>query len=214
MPDIIKNSQIGNYYLSLLPYVEDMSVSFNSNDNTYSLECDKTYNQNNKIGCFTGYPGKFDSNNKLIIGLANASGLIYVDKTEIYEVLNGKIYKFNHTKYIDEFEDEYKNIDVSNTYIPECTIVQSSINKYSELIIHSCTDENIDEELYGIFIGTPGEYYYDEKINNHNRRYGNEYSTGTIILSGPYNFKYIYNKGQISECVFEKINIFKFKNNC
>ncbi len=213
MPRIIEDSQIGNYYLEILPYVEEMSVSFNSDINQYSLECDSTYNSIQHVGNFTGYPGKFDSEGKLIIGFAYSTGLVYINKTEFYEISNGTIHKCN----LDEFncEEEHLDIDISPIKLMgQCTSIECCINKYSELLIYSNPYSNKPDNFksLGIFSGVPGEYYYDEILKKSNRRYGNEYSSGSVILNGPYNFKYEYDRGHIIQCQFNNKNIYKVRS--
>jgi hypothetical protein len=212
MPEIIENSKIGNYYLIALPYIEEMSVSFNKDTKTFSLECDELYNKADIIGNFTGYLGNFDLEGKLILGLTNATGLIYINKTEFYEISDGIIKKGNYDEYNYDSEEEYNYIDKPKLYISECTSIECGVNKNSELLIHSYLNPNNDKKSYGIFFGQPGEYYYDEQLKNRNRRYGNEYSSGTINLTGPYNFKYIYDKGHIIQCKFNNKNIYKSKS--
>ncbi len=212
MIEIIEDSQIGNYYLEILPFVQEMGLSFDSNIDKYSLECDSTYNSNNRIGSFTGYPGKFNSEGRLIIGFANASGLIYISKTEFYEVSNGTIERGNFDKFNQEYEySEEKKSHAS--YIPsaQCTSIECCINKYSELLIHSNPYSNKPDNFksMGIFSGMPGEYYYDEISKSKNRRYGNEYSVGTIILNGPYDFKYQYDYGNVVQYKLNNKNIYK-----
>ncbi len=219
MVEIIENLQIGNYYLELLPWVENMNVSYNRDTDTYSLECDTTYNSVEKIGSFTGYPGKFDKEGKLIIGLVNANGLVYVNKTEFYEISNGIIQKGNFDEYnkeeSKESEESQLHIRMPSRIVGECTSIQTGVNKNSELLVHLRFNPNINTDIntksYGIFSGTPGEYYYDEVLKQSNRRYGNEYSSGTIILNGPYDFKYNYNKGQVIQYNLNYKNIYTLK---
>jgi len=218
MIEIIENSLIGNYYLKILPYVDEMSVSIDTNFNVFSLECDQTYNPDNKVGNFTGYPGKFDLEGKLNVGIANSTGLIYISKTEFYEVFDGIIVKGDHNKFnefIEKNNEKYLNYE-PNQIKAECTPIQTNINKHSELFIHLNFDTNSgdNKKSYGIFTGTPGEYYQDEHMIRYNRRYGNEYSSGTIVLTGPYNFKYSYDKGQISRIDFLNENIYSWKRLC
>jgi hypothetical protein len=219
MSIIIEDPELGNYYKGLIPYVESMSVSLDIETNIYSLECDKTYNHEQYIGSFYGYPGSMDLDGKLIPGINHANGIIYIGKNYNIEVLDGIIKKglIKESGIESKIESEIKseieesrieknllknlNSSYGRKIVPQCTFVECGINSNSELMIHR-VDSYSSNKIYGMFSGTPGEFYYDNKIKGYNRIYGNEHSIGTIIMYGRFNFKYNYDKGKISSINF------------
>lgn len=229
MATIIEDPEIGNYYKFLVPYVEKMCVSLDIKNKTYSLECDKTYNQNQFIGLFYGYPGSIGSDGKFVPGINNANGLICIcdENHNCMEVSNGIIKPFS-IEELNLEKPQQNSIPSSKCILkPYCTTVECAINSNSELEIYSSnvnSDINSELEIYssdtnsdtnsdtyqesnkicGTFFGTPGEYYYDSNLKIYNRMYGNEHSTGIITLYGKFNFKYEYNKGQILTYVIKK----------
>jgi hypothetical protein len=211
MVTIIEDSVLGNYYKDLIPYVEGMCVSLDIETKAYSLECDKTYNHKQNIGLFYGYPGSMDLDGKFVPGINNANGLICIGNYDCIEVLDGIFKK----KLIEESEIEkntQNNLNSSSGHkiVPQCTIVECGINYNSELVVQSLDyNSNSSNKICGRFLGTPGEYYYDNTIKGYNRIYGNEHSIGIITLYGRFNFKYKYDKGQISSIVFNNINSLK-----
>lgn len=210
MAIIIEDPELGNYYKGLIPYVESMSVSLDIETNTYSLECDKTYNHEQYIGLFYGYPGYMDSDGKFIPGINHANGIIYIGKNDNIEVVDGIIKKgLNKESGIEKNLPKNLNSSYGHKIIPQCTFVECGINFNSELMIHRA-DSYSSNKIYGMFSGTPGEFYYDNKIKRYNRIYGNEHSIGTIIMYGRFNFKYNYDKGKISSIIFNS-NSLKYK---
>ena len=237
MAIIIEDPELGNYYKGLIPYVESMSVSLDIETNIYSLECDKTYNHEQYIGLFYGYPGSMDSDGKFIPGINHANGIIFIGKNDNIEVVDGIIKKglikeseieseIEESKIESEIEESGiksgiesgiekklpKNLNSSygRKIVPQCTFVECGINFNSELMIHR-EGSYSSNKIYGMFSGTPGEFYYDNKIKGYNRIYGNEYSIGTIIMYGRFNFKYNYDKGKISSIIFNNSNSLKYK---
>jgi len=219
MTIIIEDPELGNYYKGLIPYVDCMRVSLDTETNTYSLECDKTYDSKKYVGIFNGYPGAMDLNGKFIPGINWANGIIRIGKNDSIEVVNGII----KTDLIEESKiEEFANKKTSSNnlnllykhkIVPQCTNVVCCINADSKLSIHSVdgmSNSSNTNNIYGIFSGAPGDFYYNDKNKRYNRKYGNEHSSGIIILYGRFNFKYNYNKGKISPIIFRNSNTLKY----
>lgn len=220
MAILIEDPELGYYYKGLVPYVENMRVSLDIETNQYSLECDETYNHKKYIGLFYGYPGSMDSECKLIPGINHANGVICIQNivnnvnnvnnmnnvNNYIKVINGLIKEsdIEESSIIDSniIDSNNTNPVYRHKIVPQCTNVECGINSNSELMIHHMCPCS-SNKMCGMFYGTPGEFYYDDKIKGYNRIYGDEYSTGTIILHGRYNFKYNYDKGKISSIIFK-----------
>jgi hypothetical protein len=225
MATVIEDPELGNYYLGLIPYVENMGVSQDIETIGFSLECDKTYNYKQRVGVFYGYPGSIGSDGKLISGINHANGIICIKNDEniqnydYFEVIDGTIKKILiQESVLDEkceIGENTHNSSSKNSYehkiLPQCTNVECCINSNSELTVHQLDyNLNFSDKICGKFFGTPGEYYYDNIIKRYNRKYGNEYSVGTITMNGRFNFQYCYDKGKISSCIFNSKNSLKW----
>ena len=231
MTTIIEDPELGNYYKGLIPYVDGMYVSLDIDTNRYSLECEKTYDSKQYVGLFYGYPGSMDSDGKFIPGINNANGIICIEKNDSIEVVDGiikkKLIKESESESELELESEINELGTEKSknkkksssnlnllcrhkMIPQCTNVECYINTDSELSIHNARmDLSNTNKICGMFSGMPGEFYYDDTMKRYNRIYGNEHSTGTIMLYGRFNFKYNYDKGKISSIIFNNNNSLK-----
>ena len=211
MATIIEDPEFGNYYLGLTPFVQTMNVSLDIETSTYSLECDKTYNNDQCVGKFYGFPGSMTFDGKFKPGINHANGIICIENNSCYyndylKVVEGTVKKclieeLSHNEELTHNEESVIG-ENTNEILPQCTLVECNINSNSELVYKTDTDSNSSNKICGKFYGTPGEYYYDSSLKRHNRRYGNEHSEGTISLFGRFNFEYYYNKGKISSCTF------------
>lgn len=219
MSSIIEDPELGTYYKGLIPYVVNMGVSFDIETGTYSLECEKTYDHEQRVGIFFGYPGSIGSDGKLIPGINQANGIIcnqndgFTKNYDYLEVIDGTIKKVmieeleTKKSIIQENMLDNSNNSSGHKIIPQCTTVECGINLNSELTVHRVDyNSNYSNKICGKFFGTPGEYYYDYSMKMYNRKYGNEYSVGTITMNGRFNFQYCYDKGKISPCIFNSKN--------
>ena len=162
------------------------------------------------------------SNEKLFIGIGYASGIIFIDEKNFYEISEGIIKKGNYeeynisdTKFWEKKSDNDSNNDSDSEeqvhkLKPQCTGIYCDINKNGELMIDSChfnTEKNIAS--VGKFQGTPGEYCYDKKLKRFDRRFGNEHSIGKITLDNIYNFTYNYTREKISKYEINNKEIYR-----
>ena len=222
MTKILYSDEYGYHYDKIRPYVEKMNVSYDGT--TYYLECDKQFNDSNIVGVFYGYPGNFNSDGNLVIGLSVADGLIYFNKFDeivVFKVSNNSYEEYN---LIIKSQNNLlqSNNNNNNILFPQCTNVFCYINLESKL-----TYINDDKLNVGLFKGITGIYKLSDNndnddnndINNDNndnndnnnrkydRIYGDDYLNGTIILFGPYKFKYIIKNKIISvyQYTYDKI---------
>jgi hypothetical protein len=219
-PIFIKYPIVGYFARYLRPFVEKMPVSIMGSE-IYSLECDlDTFDSNNMIGSFIGYPGIIVETNgspKLKLGLKYAYGYIQNNNGSFMKVENGKTSEYNNDLTNNPNNSNNANLHLVNRddgiIVPTCTSAKYRINENCDRVIENCDRVigNIsNNNICGTFSGIPGKYVLNQNYNanmgqnnfqnqRYTRVYGKNYANGIIELDGIYKFRYALRMGNLCE---------------
>lgn len=183
------------FFVGISPYIE---THVSCTNGKYSLQGEDSYEEENTIGIFIGYPAKCDTE-KLDYGFNASTGYIKVGDEITLSVCDGLVSEYvKPTPKNDSNEDILMNLSFLSPEKASCTPISTYVDTKNHLGFETSFDTN---SICGVFFGEPGKYFkgIDSEGNYYsNRIYGFGHSTGTIILNntlGPM-IPYLLQQGQ------------------